>query len=825
MKNVKKALLTMALLATAATWALDIVQNGKSNFVIYHDAKAPTSVLEGAKDLQEYCQKVTGIKLPIVNQPSQKMISLGANPASGVTAEGIPLEGYRIIVKNGSVFVIGEDTPNGKRCYGGGVSNGTRNGVYALLEECFGVRWVMPGPYGDYYEHKDTVTVPDSGIESAPGFLNRRLPYIQEFTDVSKEWGRRQKLGWSLFLYHSHNWVPVCTVDMFEDHPEWYAMHGGVREQPSGDRYMLCISNPSTIQRFADAACEYFAKNPLNSTFSLSPSDGGGWCECDECKKMYETDPEGKLSTTPAVLHFYNEVTKLVRAKYPDRFLGGYVYAQYIYPPKTPIPLEDGLVLTLATSFNYGYKMFAPKYKKLTEEMFAEWTKSTHNISYYDLPVTWWRNEMACINGPGLELLKFVYPRAKAADMKGVYVYGLEAWGHAGVTNYLLAKLAWNPNLDIDATFSEYCDCAYGAASPEMQQIYHMVDDSIKACMVAAPQTNMVPSNDMVKKVYIPILPKVAELFAAGAAKVKGDTENGRKQLQRLEYFRNNVKILEWSCRSRNLLPKDYPQTIFTADEDEIASFYEEGVHRIAYYNKPWYLPKLKNKIDKLGDGISIERSDNPRQTAIFRGDQSLVFKAKEDGELAVTFNAVRTYGDSPKLYFYDKNNKPIKWYFLKKGVTRTLPVKKGEIYRGLINTKQDFYQLDIKNAWWGAVSEITDQGVHFIGNQSKDKVQTVYFHVPEGTEKFQMWLAGGDHLKETAKSTVTTPTGRKIIFNCSYVLCDKQWVDVKPGEAGFWRMDTTEGDRSYIDDYFIRILKGIPPIIFTDTENAFYTK
>ena len=130
-----------------------------------------------------------------------------------------------------------------------------------------------------------------------------------------------------------------------------------------------------------------------------------------------------------------------------------------------------------------------------------------------------------------------------------------------------------------------------------------------------------------------------------------------------------------------------------------------------------------------------------------------------------------------------------------------------------------------MKNAWWGAVSEVTDQGVHFIGNQSRDKVQTVFFHVPEGTEKFQMWLHGGDHLKETAKSTVTTPTGRKIIFNCSYKLCDNQWVDVKPGEAGFWRMDTTEGDRSYIDDYFIRILKGIPPIIFTDSENAFYTK
>ena len=232
MKFLGRMLLSAIAVASTAALALDIVKDGKSDFVIYHAKTAPGSVIEGAKDLQTYCEKVTGVKLPIVNAPAPKMISLGANTAAGVTAEGIPLEGYRVFVKNGSVFVIGEDTPNGQRCYGGGVSNGTRNGVYALLEECFGIRWVMPGPYGDYYVAKPTVTVPDGGFASAPGFLNRRLPYIQEFTDVSKQWGKRQKLGWSLYLNHSHNWAQVCPADMYETHPEWFAMHGGVREQP-----------------------------------------------------------------------------------------------------------------------------------------------------------------------------------------------------------------------------------------------------------------------------------------------------------------------------------------------------------------------------------------------------------------------------------------------------------------------------------------------------------------------------------------------------------------------------------------------------------------
>ncbi len=133
--------------ASAGGVAMELVKDGKSEFIIYHEADAPSSIVHAAKDLQDYCRKVTGWTLPIVDNVAANMISLGVNSASrvaGLTAEGIPLEGFAKTVKDGSVYVLGEDTPDGERCAGGGVSNGTSNGVYTLLEECFGVRWRFP---------------------------------------------------------------------------------------------------------------------------------------------------------------------------------------------------------------------------------------------------------------------------------------------------------------------------------------------------------------------------------------------------------------------------------------------------------------------------------------------------------------------------------------------------------------------------------------------------------------------------------------------------------------------------------------------------------
>ena len=176
---------------------------------------------------------------------------------------------------------------------------------------------------------------------------------------------------------------------------------------------------------------------------------------------------------TPAILTFYNDVARLVGKKYPEKLLAGYVYAAYVFPPKKPVPLEPNVFLVWAPSFDYGYTLFRPVLQRQWEGLLAQWGKTTQNLSYYDLP-THVLTESGALNPPGLNILKFLYPRLKAANVKGVYVYGIEAWGRGAPLNYLLARLAWDPDADVDALFDEYCEKAYGRGGGEINRMYRL---------------------------------------------------------------------------------------------------------------------------------------------------------------------------------------------------------------------------------------------------------------------------------------------------------------------------------------------------------------
>jgi len=136
--------------------AVPIVMNRAAVCPIYRALDAPDSVKAAASELQRYVHEVTGVQLSIVDTPMTPMIALGASPSAtnaGVTAQGLPLEGFRIATRGQNLYIVGPDTPMGQTTPQGGTSNGTRNGTYAFIERYLGVRWLMPGEHGDYVPH------------------------------------------------------------------------------------------------------------------------------------------------------------------------------------------------------------------------------------------------------------------------------------------------------------------------------------------------------------------------------------------------------------------------------------------------------------------------------------------------------------------------------------------------------------------------------------------------------------------------------------------------------------------------------------------------
>lgn len=769
---------------TAATALADvtIVRDGHSDHVIVCPADAPDSVAAAAQDLQSYLERATGARLPMVTAPRSPMIALGA--AAGLELDGVPLEGYRIVARGQDVRIAGPDLA---RTPQGGSSNGTRNGVSTFLERFVGVRWLMPGEYGDDVPRQATLSVPETDVVEGPFFLNRRVPYIQERRPDTQQWWARQKLGWSLSLYHSHNWTAIPT-SAFDEHPDWFAMRGGVRVPPTG-RYKLCITNPGLIRAFADAAMAYFDARPEATCFSLSPADSAGWCECPECTALYETDPNGELSITPAVLRFYNAVARLVAEKYPDRLLAGYIYAAYVFPPQQPIRLEPNVFLVWAPSFDYGYTLFRPQLREQWEQLAAQWTSVTDQIAYYDLPACV-STEAGGLNPPGLKILAFLYPRLQRFGMKGVYVYGVEAWGRGGPLNYLLAKLAWDPSADVEALFAEYCDRCYGPGAAEMAQLWRLLDDEFERYYLEVPSASYTLTSDMMQQIYVRRWPEIERLYRAAEAKITDPA-----QAARLAAVGRNLTVLCWNLRQFRLLPNADASSFHLSDADFFAFL---AKHRGDLALHPTREPGAPGAVrEKLvvaaATGLPVAE---PVRPFLLRGDQHLVLLPTA-ARATVRFDSVTARGKLLTWSLYGADGAEIAGGLVSVEVPIALDAAGAGLYHLVIRGGSASYRLQVDGAAWACDGRVGEQGLHFLS-----RATPLYVEVPAGLASFRLALAA-DPPGETAIATLVAPDGTVAArFDCSAVSVDRQVI--APATAGWWKLVIEPAAVGVLDDVYV---------------------
>ena len=789
--------LVMTLLGIASPTPADqiqLVENGQSRYVIYHDEAAPSSVVMAAAELRDYIFKVTGAKLPVVGRPRQPMISLGENAASrqaGLSGESVALEGFRIVTRAPNLYIFGPDTKEGQVTPHGGTSTGTRNGTYAFIEKFLGVRWLVPGEHGDYIPKASGVTIPDTDITDAPFFLNRRLPYTQERRPEVKRWWARQRLGWSMYVNHGHNWRPSIPASHFDEHPDWFPQRGGVRVPPTG-RYKLCTTNPGLVRAYADAAIAYFDRRPEAACYSLSPSDSAGYCECKKCSALYETDPNGDRSVTPAILTFYNDVAKLVAQKHPHKILAGYVYSAYVFPPRTPIRLEPNVLLSWAPSFDYGYTLFRGELQRQWDDLLGQWTGVTENIFYYDLPVHI-LTESGALNPPGLKILKFIYPRLKAANFKGVYVYGVPAWGRAAGLNYLLAKLAWDPGADVDALFDEFCEKAYGQAGPDINRMFRLLDAEVERHYIEYPKARYVLTDDMMKDIYAKNLGSVERLYRAAESKVQDTHAKAR-----LKMIGDNLTVLHWSLRQFRVLDDPRASSFYLPDADFFEFLSSNrgslALQPTAATATPSYVKK-KLQVTPINDLPAAGRKRPFR----LRGDQHVILCPTGDDPVNVKFSRISARGKLVTYSVYRSDGTQQVSGLMSAEVPIELPAKNSRYYHLAISAGSASFMIEVEGAAWAVDGSLGDQGLHFLG-----AAPDLYFEVPKGLESFHISLEATPP-GETAVATLHTPDERPAAkFECVQLSVDRQNIPITSANTGWWKMQIGKAASGVLDDVWI---------------------
>lgn len=598
------AVLAATLPVTAAP--LVLVSKAASPYVVYRDPTAPASVQQAASELVRVVGLATGAKLPIVDQPRSSMICLGDNAASraaGLATGKMAEESFVIAVRGQDLFILGPDTADGALTPGGGCSQGTLFGVYDFLERFLDVRWLMPTEIGEDIPTCTELRVDGLPVEDAPDLAYRYLPYIQNARSAARDWALHLRTGEALpdgrrgcgvWMAHNHVWDKIPGREVILQHPEYAALVGGQRAKPEDRTYKLCTTNPGLIQAFAEVLMQRMAENPQAHMFTISPTDGQGWCECANCTALDEpTDPATwpgsamlPKNMTRRLCTFYNAVARLVRPKYPDKLLGGYLYYEYAYPPREPMAMEPNLFFMLATRAYYGATLYRPELAAEFPRLIAAWTKQLPGrVAYYDLPTKLIPSKTGFLGAPqpsGATILKAIFPSLKANGVAGALVYGMEWWGTAGAHNYLIAKLLWDNDADPVKLRDEWLDRAYGpAAAAPMRKLDELLDAEFSKYKQNPADWQWRFTQDLVTTLYVPRFAEIEALYKEAIAKV--DTPVRR---QRLELFGDNLIVLHYNLRQAKLLPNPQDSVFYRSDE-QYAQFAKEHDKSLMLYGEP----------------------------------------------------------------------------------------------------------------------------------------------------------------------------------------------------------------------------------------------
>lgn len=553
---------------------LVVVEKGKPMCAIFMEPGAPKSVRLAADEIQRVIRLATGSSLPVITEARPPMICLGdcaAARAAGVAVEAMADESFQIVTHGHSVFIVGKDTADGLTTRRGGLSRGTLFGAYAFLERVVGVRWIMPGEQGEIIPHHDRLVVPSMNTMEAPSFASRQLELIDP--PVVREWALRNRVGTqpgdagAIWVDSSHSWNELMPQAIRDSHPDWAA----VSLYPEKSNYKFCTRNADALAAFTKSLTQKFDTAQSPFMMSAAPSDGQSFCHCDRCRAHIALNSHGKESTTRNLLDFYNEVARAVAQSHPDRMIGALVYGANEYPPAVMPELDKHLFIEWAPLDVYGLGLYKKGYRDEFEQLAQSWHRIAPNLGYSNY-LHWHRSRGCAPLAPAPELMKLEFATLKKHGIQSVREAVDSNWAYAGPNNWLLARLMWKADADVDALYREWLTLAYAEGGDAMGRVYALIDTAFREFKQQDEQFHYAAGQydidkPKIQKIYLSLLPRIHTLCQEALAKV-----NDHRAKQRISLFVDNMKFFHRELRRARYLRAD-EDLGFALSDDEFARF------------------------------------------------------------------------------------------------------------------------------------------------------------------------------------------------------------------------------------------------------------
>ncbi|MFB3826609.1 MAG: DUF4838 domain-containing protein [Bryobacteraceae bacterium] len=551
------------LCAGPAAADLAVVEQGQPKAVV----AAAAGDRGVADELVRYVERATGARLRIAPSAPAKgaAILVGAAVCPPEIRERLKrVEGDGYLIRT---------LPGGALALAGNGRDGTAFAVYAFLEQFAGVRWLWPGDLGEVVPRRVDLRVPQTAIERAPAYLwrdlgpggalwgfldkwaaERKLGITEEHQRLQKLWERRNRFGGAL-IYGGHAFGEILPPAKYgPTHPEYYALVKGKRDWEHFDGKhgtQPCTTNPDVIRLTVEYSRRFFDQHPDFDAFAVSLNDGGGFCECDRCRRldsgkveMAADDPEmsggKKLVITDRVVTFANQVAEQVARTHPGKKLILFAYGPYRQPPAR-VKVHPNLIIqyTFHAAFNWNPQLEEQQYRET-----GAWSGAARHLGIYEYFIQG--------NSPDLPRLmqEPIARSVKRLREQGYRYYQTQSGdGYAinGLQYYLLARLLWDPSADFRALQSDYIESGFGAAAPAVARYFGRWEQAWRAQngKAVAMDSARLSEYKRVAEAYPPALRDACRRdLEAAAAAVQG------RERERVEFLKQGFQYVDLTVRA-----------------------------------------------------------------------------------------------------------------------------------------------------------------------------------------------------------------------------------------------------------------------------------
>lgn len=406
--------------------------------------KQPSAVY-ASKELKKYLNKIFGSKIKIVKEKkdNSKVFEVCCDLSLG-------LEEYIIDKReNGDIAITG-----GRR--------GVLYGVYSFLEELgcrFFTRYLEKIPtqpisieigksqVKPQFMFRDSLFYHTMGLDGKP--LESADKFAAKLKNNSELWhcheyGKKRGYGVHFAGCPAHTLTGQFLVPekkYAKTHPEYYALVDGKRITDL--RGQICYTNEELPEVVYKEAVEWLKKDPVAEFISLSVGEGS-YCQCENCKKAYETIGIERLQ-----FDFINKVAKMLKKDYPNVYVHILAYGLLTNPPKD-IEFEDNIMVQYCDCNMCVAHRLDDETCVANKKVYAEikrWSELCKNIIAWTYPnnfshelllqpeIPHLRNKMECFAN---------------LNVKGLLAEGSHHLNHNfaafdDLKSYLYLKLMWNP--------------------------------------------------------------------------------------------------------------------------------------------------------------------------------------------------------------------------------------------------------------------------------------------------------------------------------------------------------------------------------------------